>query len=94
MLIFCQPARNCLILRYVVETIKINNITTESGSIKHMVKSVEGTKFKIFKIVIFDICTSIPTKSTMLITNMKEIFMISCQTKKLSRLILFQDRKK
>ena len=73
MLIFCQPARNYLILRYVVETIEINNITAESGSIKHMVKAVEGTKVKIFKIVIFDICTSVPTKSTMQITNMKEI---------------------
>ena len=73
MLIFCQPAQNCLILRYVVENIVINNITAESGSIKQTVKDVEGTKVKIFIIVILDICTSIPTKSTMLITNMKEI---------------------
>ena len=73
MLIFCQPARNCLILGYVVENIEINNITAESGSIKQTVEAVEGTKVKIFIIVIFDICTWIPTKSTMLITNMKEI---------------------
>ena len=63
MLIFCQPARNCLILRYVVENIVINNITAENGSIKQTVKDVEGNKIKIFIIVIFDICTSIPTKS-------------------------------
>ena len=73
MLIFCQPARNCLILRYVVETIEINNITAESGSIKQSDKAVEGAKVKIFIIVILDICTLIPTKLTMLITNMKEI---------------------
>ena len=73
MLIFCQPARNCLILIYVVENIVINNITAESGSIKQTVKAVEGTKIKIFILVILDIFTSIPTKSTMLITNMKEI---------------------
>ena len=38
-----------------------------------MFEAVEGTKVKILKIVIFDICTSIPTKSTMPITNIKEI---------------------
>ena len=73
MLIFCQPARNYLILRYVVETIEINNITAESGSIKQIIKAVKRAEVKIFIIVILDICTSIPTKSTMLITNMKEI---------------------
>ena len=34
MLIFCQPARNCLILGYVVENIEINNITAEGSSIE------------------------------------------------------------
>ena len=38
-----------------------------------MVKPLEGVKLKILKIVIFDISTSFPTKSTMLIKNMKEI---------------------
>ena len=37
-----------------------------------MVKPLEGGKLKILKIVIFDIFTSIPIKSTMLITNIKE----------------------
>ena len=37
-----------------------------------MVKPVEGQKLRVFKIVIFDIYTSIPTELTMLITNMKE----------------------
>ena len=87
MLIFCQPVRNCLILRYVVENIEINNITAKGSLIKQTVKAVGGTKVKIFMIVKLDICTSIPTKSTMLITNMN--FVISCQTKKLSRSILF-----
>ena len=73
MLIFCQPVRNCLILRYVVDNIKINNITPKGGSIKKTVKAVEGAKIKILIIVIFGICTSIPIKSNMLITNVKEI---------------------
>ena len=37
-----------------------------------MVQPLEGAKVKIFKIVIFDIYSLIPTKLTMLITNMKE----------------------
>ena len=44
-----------------------------SKSEKSMGKPLEGANLRIFKIVIFDIYTLIPTKSTMLITNMKEI---------------------
>ena len=38
-----------------------------------MAKPLEGSKLKIFKMVVFDIYTSIHTELTMLITNMKEI---------------------
>ena len=44
----------------------------EHDSIKQQVKAVEGAKVRIFIIKIFEICTTFPTKSTMLITNMKE----------------------
>ena len=43
----------------------------DRSAVRQTVKAVEGAKVRISKIELFDICTLIPTKSTMLI--MKEI---------------------
>ena len=51
----------------------MNNIAAKPDSTKRTVMAIEGAKVRIFKIKIFGICTSFPTKSTMLIMNMKEI---------------------
>ena len=52
----------------------MNNIAAESDSIQQKGKAVDGAKDSIFEIKIFDICISFPTKSTMLIVNMKEFW--------------------
>ena len=53
---------------------EMNNIAAERDSIKQTGKAVDGAKDSIFEIKIFDICISFPTKSTMLITNIKEFW--------------------
>ena len=57
-------------LRYVAEDIPINKIAAGIESIEQTVYAIEGAKVKIFIIVIFNICTSIPTGVTM--SNIKE----------------------
>ena len=51
----------------------MNNIAAKRDSTKRTIMAVEGAKVRILKIKIFCICTSFPTKLTMLIMNMKEI---------------------
>ena len=52
----------------------MNNIAAVRDSIQQTVKAVEGAEVRVFTLKIFDIQTSVPTKSTMLITNMKNFF--------------------
>ena len=59
-------------LKNIVEDIETNNIAAERDSIQKKGTAVDGAKDNIFEIKIFDICISFPTKSTMLIMNMKE----------------------
>ena len=50
----------------------MNNIAAERDSIQQTGKTIDGAKDNNFEIKIFNIWISFPTKSTMLITNMKE----------------------